>query len=126
MAHLQELKEKTQKRVKTGKKTFGTLGEDLVASTQNGLYFLTGIFKNGYLLGFWSHSSWGNVHDQEQGWVILSPKLDVVSSCETRTMGGSAGNDFKKWRNNQKENYGKLTKFADEFSNESFWRIKDC
>lgn len=87
--------------------------------------FLTNVFKDGCVLGFWSHSPWGCVHDQEQGWAVLDKNLNIIAECETRTSGQSAGNDFRKWRTEQKEIHGSSFKLSREFENEAIWRITD-
>lgn len=122
---IEQLKEETQKAVKKAAKKI-LISNDLTVVVDNELIFLTGIFKNGFVIGFWSHSPWGTTRDKEQGWVIISDKMEVVSSCTTKTDGGTAGENFKDWRSEQKKEFGSATKLCEEFSNELIWKIGEC
>ncbi len=120
MTDFDQLSEKLQKRLPE------SIDKDLSISTDHGIIFLTNVFKDGHLLGFWSHSPWGNQHDQEVGWAVLNPDLKVVDTCETKTMGSPAGNDFRRWRWEQKLQHGPASKLTREFENECIWRLQDC
>ena len=124
MTNFEQLKETTQKLIKFDGNTSGKLGKDLTASVDGELFFLTNVFADSSLLGFWSHSPWGTTRDQEQGWVVLSKDLEVISSCETRTSGQNAGNDFRAWRRDQKLIHGRSFKLCPDWDNESFWKIE--
>lgn len=124
MTEFSQLKEKTQKLLNVGEDS--NISEDLTASVDGRLIFLTNVFEDGCVLGFWSHSPWGNTHNQEEGWAVLSVKGEVLSSCETKTSGLPSGNDFKKWRSEQRWNHGKSFKLCPEWENENFWKITDC
>lgn len=115
MADFDFLSDKLKKLCKPRKTKHGELGKDLSASVDKELFFLTNIFTDGSFLGFWSHSPWGLCRDQEQGWVVLSPELEVLDTCETRTSGRSAGNNFAKWRKRQTMEHGKSHKLMEEF-----------
>lgn len=102
---------------------------DLCLSVDNtsGMVFLTHIFKDGCLLGFWSHSPWGTCTNQETGWAVLDPNATrVLDKCEIKSFGMSAGNDFKEWRRRMKELHGSATKLADEHTMETFWKISEA
>lgn len=59
---------------------------------EHSLIFLTARFKNGFFLGFWSHSPWGTCSNQEKGWAIINPEiLEVIDFCETKSMGNPSG-----------------------------------
>lgn len=95
---------------------------DLSVSIGGELFFLTNVFKDGHVLGFWSHSPCGRVHDQEQGWALISPDKKVVDSCETKSYGMPAGNDFRQWRRAITAEYGKSKKLTDRCGSQ-FWKI---
>ncbi len=123
--HFAELSDKVQKLCKPRKTDNGTLDNDLCIDDA-GLFFCTNVFKDGCFLAFWTHSPWGCVRDGEQGWAVFSPELEILTTCETRTMHQPAGNDFKTWRKEQTETHGKSFKLAPEWGGESFWKITDC
>ena len=98
--------------------------KDVCATYYGNVLFLTHIFENGFLFGFWSHSPWGTTRDQEQGWAVLDREGNIIDGCETRTMGPSAGNDFNLWRKCMIEQYGKRTRLCDE-NGEMIWKITE-
>lgn len=122
MAHneINDLKESTKKMLPDSTPC------DLVAQLDGNSLFLTHVFKGGFILGFWSHSPWGTCNDQEQGWALLDSSFKEVTSCETKTMGLSAGNDFLKWRRKIKDEYGKATKLSYHWDNCLIWKISEC
>lgn len=126
MTDFDQLSDKLQKRCGERETKFGKLTSSLTISTDGELFFLTNIFKDGSFLGFWTHSPCSTCHDQEQGWAVFSPKLEMLSSCETKTSGRPAGNDFMKWRKEQTEKHGKSKKLMPEWGGDQFWRITDC
>ena len=94
-----------------------------MASDKDNLYFLTLKFKDGCLLGFFSHSPCSTTRDQERGWVVIDPKKkEVISECETYYH-GITGNDFRKWRKKQTEIHGKGTLILDEFDER--WKMNE-
>ena len=119
---------KSKKTVKAykGRTPFATL--DLKGCTfseeKSELFFLTGRYKNGFFLGFYSRDPWGTTRDREQGWGVIDPyKLELVESCESKSYGqytGEAVHCKKRW----KEKYGKLTKLTD-VSGEPHWKITE-
>lgn len=122
MTNLEQLNEKVQNLVL---KTSPNIDKDLAVTTnEDSLLFLTNIFKDGCFLGFWSHSPRGNCYDQEQGWAVINSELQILDSCETKTMGQNAGNNFRKWRKEQSQIHGKSFKLKPEWENESFWKIE--
>jgi len=56
---------------------------------------------------------------------VLSPELEVLDTCETRTSGRSAGNNFMGWRKMVTMEHGKSHKLMEEFG-EQFWKMSDC
>lgn len=101
------------------------LGTELVGFDQ--CVFLTHVFKSGHLFGWYSHSPWGRVHDQEQGYVIVDPHTrEVIDVCPTRTGGEPAGCDFRGWLymaiNGE---YGRRKKLCDFVNGELFWKISE-
>jgi hypothetical protein len=89
---------------------------------EHNLIFLQARFKNGFFLGFWSHSPWGTSHDQEQGWAVINPHtLEVVDYCETKCGGKSSG-EFREWRKKMTSQYGK-SNLIRNFSGEVEWKI---
>lgn len=99
--------------------------EDVTFSSyefEHNLIFLQARFKNGFFLGFWSHSPWGTCHDQEQGWAVINPQtLEVVDHCETKHYGVSTG-EFREWRKEMTSQYGK-SNLLRNFSGEVEWKI---
>lgn len=89
------------------------------------LIYLTHVFDDHHFLGFWSHSPWGRVHNMEKGWVLINHEFEIVDSCATIEDGEPAGNDFRSWRKQVKEDHGKATKLAYEWSNELIWKITE-
>ena len=93
------------------------------ASDEDNLYFLTLKFKDGCLLGFYSHSPWGSTRDQERGWVVIDPKKkEVIDECETYYC-GPTGNDFAKWRKKQTEIHGRGTLLLDDMDER--WKMNE-
>lgn len=98
---------------------------ELTFSDAGLLIYLTGFFRNGNLIGFWSHSPWGTCHDQEQGWCIInSNTLEVVDMCESKTSGASTGL-IRQWRKKVKEENGPAKKLLNDWD-EQEWKITDC
>lgn len=125
MTSFEHLSNKLQKKCKPRRTEHGILSSDMTVRVNNETYFLTNVFKDGSFLGFWSHSPWGRSRNQEQGWVVLSPNLEILDSCETRTSGMPAGNDFRKWRKQQTQEHGKSSKIMYDFG-EQMWKMSDC
>lgn len=89
---------------------------------EHDLIFLQARFKNGFFLGFWSHSPWGTCHDKEQGWAVINPQtLEVVDYCETKCSGASGG-EFREWRKKMTLQYGK-SNLLRNFSGDVEWKI---
>jgi len=97
------------------------IDNDNTVSISGEVFFLTHKHKDGHYMGFYSHSPWGNVRDQEQGWVVLSPELEEVGRIETRTSGICSGLGWAKWVAIQIDIHGPRKKLYDEFGNQ--WRI---
>lgn len=88
--------------------------------------FLKGKFADGFLLAFWSHSPCGCVRDQEQGYALIDcDTQEIINQCETVTIGMPAGEDFRSWLKEQKEEHGKLKYFTDGHGRH-IWKITDC
>lgn len=94
-----------------------------MVSNEDNLFFLTLKFKDGCLLGFYSHSPWGTTRDQERGWVVIDPKKkEVIDECETYSH-GQAGNDFWKWRKKQTKVHGKGTLLLNDMDEQ--WKMNE-
>ena len=90
----------------------------------NSVLFLTGKFKNGYLLGFRSDDPCGCTTNQTKGWMVIDPKKKkIVDRVTTRWYGKYTG-EYRQWRREQKENYGRLTRFLDDFG-KAPWKMED-
>ena len=84
------------------------------ASIGRRLFFLKGQFEDGTLLGFYSDSPRGCVHDQERGWAVIDSEAGIVLDvCETYDHGPCA-NDWRIWRTRLKKEHGPLRLFRDE------------
>lgn len=71
-------------------------------SSTGSLIFLTGRFKTGHFLGFWSENPCSTTSDQDKGWAVINPEtLEIVDECETRSMGFWSGN-FSEWKKHSK------------------------
>ncbi len=118
---VQQLQE--QKTVFTGDGAILNLEDATFTSEfEHDLIFLQARFKNGFFLGFWSHSPWGTCHDQEQGYAVVNPEtLEVVEYCETKCYGVSSGK-FREWRREMTLKYGKSTLLRN-FSGDLEWKI---
>jgi hypothetical protein len=119
---VQQLQE--QKTVFTGNVEILNLEDATFVNSEfeHNLIFLQARFKNGFFLGFWSHSPCGTCHDREQGWAVINPHtLEVVDYCETRCSGMSTG-EFRKWRKKMTSQYGKSTLLRN-FSGDLEWKI---
>lgn len=99
--------------------------KDLTFSENKGeLLYLTGRYKNGLFLGFYTRSPWGTTKDREQGWGLIDPyELKVVDMCESKTDGRYTG-DTRDWKAKTREENGKLTKLTDH-SGDLVWKITD-
>lgn len=124
--HYADLSKKLRKLCKPRNTKHGKLDPDLCVETGNEIIYLTNVFKDGFLLGFWSHSPWGHLHDQETGWILFDQDLVAIEICETRTMGLPAGNDWRSWRKEITRIHGKSYRLAPEWGGEQFWKITDC
>lgn len=101
------------------------LGEDPTFSCKGyQMIYLTEKFKNGFFLGFWTHSPWGGTTDQEKGWAIINPiTLEVEEDIATRSGGiWCPRGEFSKWRKSIKEKYGKSKILLDGFG-ERPWKM---
>jgi len=103
-------------------KEYKVNASDYTASTSQGLIFLTAKFEDGHYLGFYSHSPWGRIHNQERGWAVVSPEGEIVDMIETYSW-GSCGFGFHEWRREQKEEHGRAKKLLDDFGNQK-WKMK--
>ena len=125
MSNIDDLRDSTLVMLPDGIKT------DLTVSNKFGLFFLTNVFRDGCLLGFWSHSPWGRCTDQEKGWVVLDRELNIVSECETKAFTNDpqgcleTGVGFSQWRANQKKLHGSALKLCDDITGESFWKMSE-
>lgn len=102
------------------------VGEDLTITVDGELIFLTHVFENGSVLGFWSHSPWGRVSDGEQGWMIISKELEQLGAITSKTNHERSGEDIRKWKSSLRLHHGKSFKLKPEWNNESFWKITEC
>jgi hypothetical protein len=127
MTNFEQLTEKLQELCKPRDTDHGRLDQDLCIhiTGETHLRFLTRVFPDGCFLGWYSHSPWGHVHDQEQGWTLFSPELEVLDEIETRVDGQSAGNNFRQWRAGVTLEHGRAFKLKPEWDNEQFWKITD-
>lgn len=128
MSDLSRISGDLQKLCKPRKTKFAYLDDSLAIYVYNmkTTIFLTNVFKDGCFLGFWSHSPWGRVQDQEQGWMVISPELKILDEFETRSMGESTGGGFHYWRKEQTASHGKTRKLADSCTDEQIWKITNC
>ena len=101
------------------------VSDDLTVNVDGVAIFLTNVFKDGTLLGFWSHSPCGRVQDQEVGWMLISPTGECLDSVETRSYGVSPGQDYKRWRAAIRKEHGSSKRLCDEFTLENIWRLAD-
>ena len=99
--------------------------DDLCADFGGDLLFITGVFNNGFVIGFWSHSPWGNTRNQDRGWAVLDADGAFVSSCATFYHGHTHDN-FREWRESVSRRFGKATKLCDEFSGETLWKMSEA
>lgn len=101
-----------------------SLNDDLTVNSDLGVLFMTHIFSDGNMLGFWSHSPWGTCHDQEVGWAVVNENLEVIDSCATLDNGYRMG-DIKGWLQSKIQLHGKRTKLKPKYELEGFWRLSD-
>ena len=120
------MKEIDQLKPATRKMLPGWVKEDLTTDWGRHLLFLTHVFKDGEVMGFWSHSPWGRETDQEQGWVIIDKDGTLIDQCATRTNGEPAGEGFRDWLKFTIKHYGKRTKLCPEWENKLIWKISEC
>lgn len=124
MNHIDDLKESTRKLLKD------SLAEDdlTITSDTGDLIFLTHVFENGNVMGFWTHSPCGNTRDQEQGNMVLSPSGKTIDYVPTREYGQTpVGHEpFKEWRQRMKEDNGKAIKLSHGADGVLIWRKQDC
>ena len=124
--HIEDLKDSTRALLPKD------IDKDLAVTTTGGeSIFLTGVFKNGNMIGFWSHSPWGRVRDQQQGWMVIDKDLNHIDSITTFSDGVSGqglgeNETFNEWRSRIKQENGKSIKLCPEWDNECFWRMQDC
>jgi len=126
MDNYEQLPENLLESCKPRKTEHGKLDRDLTVSCGRAgseTYFLTNVFKDGSLLGFWSHSPWGYCKDQEKGWVVFNKELEMISYCETVSQGRSAGEDWRTWRKEQTKLHGKSKRITD--GTENIWKIAE-
>jgi len=98
------------------------VSNDLSYTVNDGtLIFLTNVWPSGHVMGWYSHSPWGCVHDKEQGWYIVSPDQSIYDTCESKIDGLSTG-QVRDWRKKISDMLGRSYKLADEFTNELVWR----
>lgn len=121
MAEIDFLSEKTRARLPE------FVSSDLTHSEGKGgdIIFLTHVFKDGFLLGFWSHSPWGRVNNMEKGWAVINLDGKIEDMCATVTNGEPAQEDFREWRKDQKELHGAATKLCEEFTGEMIWKLTE-
>lgn len=99
--------------------------KELTFSDEDSLIFLTNVFRNGFVLGFWSCSPWGNVRNQERGWALIdTEKMEVVDMCQTLADGQPAGDDFACWRHRVKLEHGRSQFLLDEFG-DRIWKMTE-
>lgn len=104
------------------------------------VYFLKGQFADGCLLGFWSCSPWGRIHNQDRGWVVIKPRAynkrkgEVIDSIQTYDFGSIYRwrdlETFATWRKRQKKEHGKLTRWVKDYylssgRPEDIWSMKE-
>jgi len=98
--------------------------KDLTVKTDQGeSLYLTNVFKGGYAIGFWSHSPWGCVRDQEQGWVLVDSKGKELTRCATRVNGENPNEGYRDWRRKITMTYGKSKKLCPEWENACCWKL---
>lgn len=99
--------------------------EELTFSETKGeLIFLTKVFKDGTLMGFWSHSPWGTCHDKEQGWALVNPEtMTILDSFATLEDGVRQGG-FKDWFADLKVDHGKANFLVNEWG-DRVWKITE-
>lgn len=97
--------------------------EDLAVVTTDPIIYLTGVFKNGFVIGFWTQSPWGHTTDQDRGWAILDTNLQIIDSCQSYDFGPT--HQIREWRHSVKEEYGTAKKLCDEYSGEQFWKLSE-
>ena len=124
--HIEDLKDSTRALLPKD------IDKDLAVTTAGGeTIFLTGVFKNGNMLGFWSHSPWGRVRDQQQGWMVIDKELNEIDEIKTRDFEACREalgqfETFAQWRSRIKSENGRAFKLCPEWNNECFWRMEDC
>ena len=125
--HLQELCGKPRTVISDKEMRFGPdLTVDERASIRTKTYHLTGVFDNGYFLGFWSHSPWGTCHDREQGWVVVSKDLKIVRKITTKSDYPFKKRSYKEWRKKVKAQFGTAHQLKHEYSDDLIWNIAEC
>lgn len=88
------------------------------------LLFLTKVFQDGMLLGFWSHSPWGTTRNKEEGWAIINPNtMEMVDHVCTLDSGTRTG-EFKEWSLNLKLEHGKANFLVNEHGDRE-WKITE-
>lgn len=112
-------------KAETAKRLPAYVSNDLTTSVGGVLIFLTHVFPNSYTYGWWSHSPWGRVQDGEQGYCLIDDKGQVIEECPTRVDHMPAGEDFRRWRADIKEQYGVGARLCDAVTGKMIWKITE-
>jgi hypothetical protein len=106
---------------KTRKMLSEHVPSDLAVSTDSHIVYLTNVFKNGYVMGWYSHSPWGCVHDREQGWCLFNEEMQIIDEVASLSDGMTAGEDVAGWKTDVKQMYGRSKRLLDEGTLENIW-----